>query len=242
MTPKSAHIPAVAEHIGYFMNMPDIMFIQEVQDNSGATDDGIVSANETLTALVTAIANVTEITYDFIDIAPVNDQDGGQPGGNIRNAYLYRSDKLTLVERPVGGPNDTAEAFIPVVGESPKLRFVSSPIPVMDIVLTTLLPSFNPGRIDPTNEIWDATRKPLVAQWQTSDGNATFFTINVHHSSKGGSSSTQGNARPPVNSPIDARTGQVETVSVTILPFSPKFEQLLTALFFPFIRNLCSLS
>ena len=69
--------------------MPDLMFVQEIQDNNGATDNGVVDANVTLTTLVNAIAKVSNITYQFTSINPVDDQDGGQPGGNIRTAYLY---------------------------------------------------------------------------------------------------------------------------------------------------------
>ncbi len=76
--------------------------------------------------------------------------------------------------------------------------------------------SYNPGRIDPANSVWESTRKPLVAEWQLASG-AKLFTVDVHMSSKGGSSSTQGDARPPVNSPVQTRTGQVEVLSVRLI-------------------------
>ncbi|KAG7088492.1 hypothetical protein E1B28_012480 [Marasmius oreades] len=88
----------------------NIMFLQEIQDNSGPTDDGEVSANLTLTALVEAIAKAGGVSYNFTEIPPVDGQDGGQPGGNIRTAYLYRPEKLRLVQdAPVGGPIDSVE-------------------------------------------------------------------------------------------------------------------------------------
>ncbi|KAF9046318.1 Endonuclease/exonuclease/phosphatase [Panaeolus papilionaceus] len=195
MSPKSAHVPAVAAHISNLLQTPDIMFVQEIQDDTGPTDDGTVSANVTLTTLVNAIAAVSNVTYQFASIDPVNNQDGGQPGGNIRTAFLYRPEKLSLVSgSPAGGSLDVTQ----VTGSflRPKL-------------------SFNPGRIDPLNPAWNATRKPLVAHWRTAAG-ADFFTINLHLSSKGGSSSTQGDARPPVNSPIEARTAQVASVATFV--------------------------
>jgi hypothetical protein len=73
----------VANHIGKILRTPDIMFIQEVQDNSGPTDDGVVSANVTLSTLVAAIANISGVTYSFTVIDPVDKQDGGQPGARI---------------------------------------------------------------------------------------------------------------------------------------------------------------
>lgn len=88
MSPTSAHLPTVAAHISNLLRTPDIMFLQEIQDNSGPTDDGTVSANVTLSTLVKAIADVSNVTYAFATIDPVDGRDGGQPGGNIRTAFL----------------------------------------------------------------------------------------------------------------------------------------------------------
>lgn len=88
MGPTSSHLDAVANHIANYLNNPDIVFLQEIQDNSGETDNGVVSANLTLSNLVAAIKTAGGVTYDFIDIDPVNDQDGGEEGGNIRPAYM----------------------------------------------------------------------------------------------------------------------------------------------------------
>ncbi|KAF9554721.1 DNase I-like protein [Agrocybe pediades] len=195
MAPTSSHIPAVAAHISNLLRTPDIMFLQEIQDNSGPTDDGTVNANLTLSTLVAAIAKISNVTYSFASIDPVDGQDGGQPGGNIRTAFLYKPEKLKLVGgAPAGGSLDVTQ----VTGHllDPKL-------------------SFNPGRIDPLNPAWNSTRKPLIAHWTTKFGQ-NLFTIDVHLSSKGGSSSTQGDARPPVNSPIDARTAQVTSVATFV--------------------------
>ncbi|KAG6906956.1 hypothetical protein DXG01_011216 [Tephrocybe rancida] len=193
MTPTSPHLPIVANHIATYLNTPDIMFVQEIQDNSGAKNDGTVSGNVTLTNLVNAIANISGTTYSFLEIAPTDGTDGGEPGGNIRQAYLYRPEKLTLVPgAPAGTALDKVEVLIPK-NKKPTLNF-------------------NPGRIDPTNGAWNASRKPLVAEWQTANGKK-LFTINVHLASKGGSSSNWGDARPPVNSPVAARSSQISLVA-----------------------------
>lgn len=92
MAPTSSHLTTVAEHIASLLKSPDIMFLQEIQDNSGPINDGTVSANVTLTNLVNAIANASGgVQYSFVDIPPVDGQDGGQPGGNIRTVYLFVS-------------------------------------------------------------------------------------------------------------------------------------------------------
>lgn len=69
--------------------MPDIMFLQEIQDNSGPTDDGVVDASLTLSTLArTIITAGGNFLYDFTEVVSQNDQDGGEGGGNIRPAYL----------------------------------------------------------------------------------------------------------------------------------------------------------
>ena len=91
MGPRSWHLNTIADHIVSYLNAPDIVFLQEIQDNSGETDDGTVSANLTLSTLAAAVATARGAgspTYAFLDIDPVNDKDGGEPGGNIRTAYL----------------------------------------------------------------------------------------------------------------------------------------------------------
>jgi predicted extracellular nuclease len=48
------------------------------------------------------------------------------------------------------------------------------------------------------------------------DGSGSFFTVNNHWTSKGGSSSLQGDARPPVNGGVDRRTRQSEVTGAFI--------------------------
>ena len=88
MGPDSSHLPVIATHITDYLRTPDIMFLQEIQDNSGETDDGTVDANVTLSTLASAIASQSAITYNFTEVISVDGQDGGVPGGNIRPAYL----------------------------------------------------------------------------------------------------------------------------------------------------------
>lgn len=90
MSPRSRHIPKIADHIANYLNTPDIVFVQEIQDDSGSRDDGVVSANKTLAALVSAIAKAGNgVKYEFTNIPPLNNVDGGKPGSNIRVAYMW---------------------------------------------------------------------------------------------------------------------------------------------------------
>ncbi|KAI0087810.1 DNase I-like protein [Irpex rosettiformis] len=194
--PKSNHLSSVGNHIANFLASPDVMFLQEIQDNSGETDDGMVDGGTTLTNLVTSVSNQGGIMYNFTEINPQNDMDGGVPGGNIRVAYLFNPKKVSLVPgSPVGG---TLDAVKPVRG---------------GLFGFGVGLNFNPGRIDPTNTAWNSSRKPLVAHWQTNSGHK-FYTINIHDASKsGGGSSIQGAPRPPINSDVDQRTAQVEVIA-----------------------------
>ena len=79
---------AIAKNIVNNLNSPDLIGLQEVQDNTGSEDDGVVAADETLQQLVDAIAANGGPTYEFIDNTFIGDgTNGGQPGGNIRTAF-----------------------------------------------------------------------------------------------------------------------------------------------------------
>jgi len=88
----------LASHIVNNLGSPDVLALQEIQDNSGVVDDGTTDASQTLQALVDAITAAGGPTYDFFDVAPADGSSGGIPGGNIRNAYLYNADRVKLVD------------------------------------------------------------------------------------------------------------------------------------------------
>ncbi|KAL2106476.1 hypothetical protein VUR80DRAFT_6670 [Thermomyces stellatus] len=190
LAPGSTHLPQVVDQIVDKLRTPDLIFLQEVQDGSGLADDGVVSANLTLTTLTQSLFEASGIEYDFAEVETEDGVDGGQPGGNIRCAYLYRIDVVELHEPNQGGSLDANEVL-----EGPVLKY-------------------NPGRIDPANEAWVDSRKPVVAQWRAiNGGKKTFFTVNVHFTSKGGSTSLHGDARPPVNKGVDQRTLQAHVTA-----------------------------
>ncbi len=89
------------------LRSPDIVGLQEMQDNSGPTNDGETSASVTAQILIDAIAAAGGPTYTYVEIPPEDGQDGGQPGGNIRVGYLYNEDRVELVEASVERILDT---------------------------------------------------------------------------------------------------------------------------------------
>ena len=88
---------AIGNHIASFLGSPDLVFLQEIQDDTGETDNGVVTANVTLGNLVAAVNKVDNTTlYNFTNIPGIDNEDGGVPGGNIRPAYLYALPRKVL--------------------------------------------------------------------------------------------------------------------------------------------------
>ncbi|HEU5255033.1 MAG TPA: PxKF domain-containing protein [Vicinamibacterales bacterium] len=158
------------------LKAPDVLAIEEIQDNNGTTNNGTVSATTTWSMLIAAIQVAGGPTYDYRQIDPVDGQDGGAPGGNIRQGFLFRTDRgLSFVDRP-GGGSTIANA---VVGAG---------------VGTQLL--YSPGRIEPTNAAFNASRKPLAGEF-VFRGRHLFLVAN-HFNSKGGDNPLFGRFQPTV--------------------------------------------
>ncbi|MEL6806977.1 MAG: choice-of-anchor I family protein, partial [Pseudomonadota bacterium] len=94
-------IAALAAQIVDNLGSPDILALQEIQDNSGVNfnaEDGVLEADETLQAIVDAIAAAGGPQYTAVSaVVDVEGETGGVPGGNIRNAFLYNEDRVTAV-------------------------------------------------------------------------------------------------------------------------------------------------
>jgi predicted extracellular nuclease len=101
---------AIANHIANNLNLPDIVGLQEIQDNNGAEITDITAADETLQTLADEIERISGVRYEFIDNPFIgNETSGGQPGGNIRTAFLYNPDRVDLVEGSVRTITDPIE-------------------------------------------------------------------------------------------------------------------------------------
>jgi hypothetical protein len=134
----------------------------------------------TLDKLVAAIGAAGGPSYTYTYIAPVNDEDGGEPGGNIRIAFLY--DTAAGVSLPAGATKGgSTDANSVVVGSDGKPHL-----------------ALDPGRIDPVepNGAWDASRKPLAGEFLFQG--RTYFVIGNHFNSKGGDDPLTGRFQPPV--------------------------------------------
>ena len=145
---------------------PEIIALQEVLDNDGATSSSTTSASVTLSQLIDAIVAAGGPRYVAIDSPPI-DNIGGIPGGNQRVAYLY--DPLAVSPTARNGLTD----IVTDAGGVKVQQFASA------------------NQIGQGNPDFAATRKSLPMEWSpvgyTDDQGGTFWTVNNHLSSKGGS-------------------------------------------------------
>ena len=105
---------AIAQQLVDHLHAPDIIGLQEIQDDSGSADDGVISAGITLQTLADAIALAGGPTYTVLDNPFISDNtSGGQPGANIRTAYLYNAARVALRSGSVHsiGSQASGEAF-----------------------------------------------------------------------------------------------------------------------------------
>jgi len=183
-------IARLADQIVSLMASPDIIGLQEIQDNDGSINSAVISADETYQEIIDAVLQLGGPEYQFVDIDPSPNRDGGIPGGNIRVGFLYRMDRgLSLIQAPHGD----AESRTELVMEKGK--------PVL---------SLNPGRIEPSDPAFFDSRKPLVATFAYQGD--TIFVVNNHFNSKGGDSPLFGELQPPVLSSETQRIQQAQVV------------------------------
>ncbi|HEU5043240.1 MAG TPA: lamin tail domain-containing protein [Nocardioidaceae bacterium] len=189
-TDPQSKFDGLAREIVHNLRSPDILGLEEVQDNNGATDDGTVAANQTLTRLTQAIRAAGGPSYQWREIDPVNDAEGGEPGGNIRNVLLFDpGSSLAFVDH--GQPSSTEPTEVRGSGE--------------DTYLTR-----SPGRIDPDSPAWDDSRVPLVGQFTWRDH--SLFVITNHFASKGGDDPLFGRWQQPEEPSAEQRHQQAQEV------------------------------
>ncbi|WP_055714159.1 endonuclease/exonuclease/phosphatase family protein [Streptomyces torulosus] len=188
-TTFAAHAAAVVNNL----KSPDIVALEEIQDNNGATKDGTVAADQTVKKLIDAIVAAGGPAYDWRSIDPVDLADGGEPGGNIRQVFLFNPERVSFTDR-AGGDATTAVGVTKAYG---KARLTLSP-----------------GRIDPANAAWTNSRKPLVGEF--SFRGQSVFVIANHFSSKGGDQALHSQFQPPTRSSETQRHLQATAVNTFV--------------------------
>jgi predicted extracellular nuclease len=191
LDPGDATFGTHADYIVNHLRSPDLIAIEEIQDSDGPTNSTVTDATATWNALIAAIAAEGGPSYQFTQINPVDDQDGGEPGGNIRVGFLFRTDRgLEFIARP--GGTSTSSTTVVDHPSGPRL-------------------STSPGRIDPENAAFNSSRKPLVGEFRMRGRKV--FVIGNHFNSKGGDHPLFGRFQPPVRSSETQRHAQAQIVN-----------------------------
>src|SRR5262249_17659734 len=192
----AARFATIANQILHNLNAPDVVAMQEVQDNNGPTDNGVTSADVTLQMLVDAInaAAPAAVHYAFIDNPFIgNDSNAGEPGANIRTALLYRTDRVDLVAgslRTIGAD-----------GHAISNQDENAPGGNGD------------QQSNPDNPFFDS-RPPLVATFMFHGEAVT--VIDNHFTSKGGSAPLLGSDQPPFDAGEVQRAAQAQAVNTFV--------------------------
>jgi predicted extracellular nuclease/2',3'-cyclic-nucleotide 2'-phosphodiesterase (5'-nucleotidase family) len=185
----------IANEILNILKAPDIIALQEIQDNDGAELSAVTSASLTLQTLVdklnalSALAGPNGPRYAFIDNPFIgNGTNGGQPGGNIRTAFLYRDDRVDLVE----GSLRTIAADGTAISD----------------------PDGNTDQQENSDNPFFTSRPPLVATFSFNGEEVT--VIDNHFTSKGGSAPLFGADQPPFNAGEVQRAAQAQAVNTFV--------------------------
>jgi predicted extracellular nuclease len=185
----------VAEQIAQNLRAPDIVALQEIQDNNGDSSDcpssnpgpcsSVLDATETLELLVDAIAAAGGPEYEFVTVDPLvettdNNRDdpdtfGGISLGNIRNAFLYRPDRVEL------------KSFLGMTRDELAARGVSEFL------------------------AFDTSRDPLLGVFEFRG--LEVVVINNHLTSRFGSSPIFGGPQPFLQAGSEARTAQAQALN-----------------------------
>ncbi|NEB78508.1 endonuclease/exonuclease/phosphatase [Streptomyces sp. SID14478] len=193
LDPADATFEEHAAAIVHNLRSPDIVSLEEIQDNNGAKDDGTVAADVTVKKLIDAIVAAGGPAYAWRSIDPANDTDGGEPGGNIRQVFLFNPTRVSFTDR-AGGDATTPVGVTSAHGRA---------------ALTA-----SPGRIDPANTAWTTSRKPLAGEF-TFRGK-TLFVIANHFASKGGDQGLTSQYQPPARSSETQRHAQAQSVNAFV--------------------------
>ncbi len=184
---ESKKFTSIAKHIVKILNSPDVLVLNEVMDNSGSADDGVVKADKTILKLLEAIQKTGGPDYLFSDTSPFNNQDGGLEGGNIRTVLLYRSDRGINLDQ-------SNSAMKRISFKDGRFTFTQNPI-----------------LIGENSSVFNGTRKPWI--WLLSRNGSQFIVVGVHLTSQGANNPEWGSQQPPEKPEEGQRIKQAQLIS-----------------------------
>ena len=170
---------------------PDVINLVEIQDNNGISFRGTADASVTLYKLLGVVqSGCPGKNYGIINLSPFLLAEGGQPGGNIRVAMFYNRNKLSYEERVDGSIGSQA------------------------LVRTGGALSSNPGRIFPTDAVFQRTRRSIVVEFDVlSQPGEKIYTIGSHLNSKLGDISFWGNTQPAIQRSDFSRSNKTAKIN-----------------------------
>lgn len=188
-----AKFDTLAAGVAVNLSSPDVLSLEEIQDDNGAVKDGAVGSEATLKRFTDAIVAAGGPQYAWRYVAPEDGKDGGEPGGNIRNVFLFNPERVDFVDRAGGD--------------------ATTPVTVVDTKKGATL-SVSPGRINPASSAWADSRKPLVGEFRFH-GKPVFVIAN-HFTSKGGDQPLHGRNQEPERSSETKRVQQAAEVNTFV--------------------------
>jgi hypothetical protein len=177
-TDGMARFTALADAIANNLGAPDILSIEEIQDNNGAAaGDGVsatgTDASRTWQMLVDAVNVATGERYQWVDELPEYNAEGGEPGGNIRVGFLYNTNRVQLGDLAADASIGERRAYTDRIGDG--VRAAGDMLAFDDSMIADQINTAD----------WANTRKSLLGEF-SFNGNAVYVTAN-HLPSKGGS-------------------------------------------------------
>ncbi len=186
----------LGERIVARLGAPDVVALEEVQDDSGPAGkgDGVVTSRKTLDALLAGITAAGGPRYEAAWIDPVEGKEGGQPGGNIRVVLLLNPSRVTLVKRGEAGPLDATQPE----GLGKELHLTLSP-----------------GRVAPASTAFTLTQGEGVRRSLAVEllfGGKRVFVLANHWSSKSDDDRAFGPNQPPRTPTASRRLAQAREI------------------------------
>lgn len=190
----AARFAALATAVVDSLRMPDVLALQEVQDDDGSADQGETSAARTLARIVDAIVAAGGPAYDAVDVAPLDGDDGGQPGGNIRPALLVRRDGPFRVIR-----RGTVDSRVDAAATRLEGRAALA---------------VSPARIGVSGGAFVDGRKPLVVELEHA--RARLIVVVAHLRSRLGDQPRLGRLLPPTRPSEGVRAAETSAIAAFV--------------------------
>lgn len=184
-------LTTLAAQIVDTLNCPDLIVLQEVQDDSGEKDDGTTTADANLSLLNDEILKAGGVDYSYFYVASENNSSGGVAGGNIRTVFFLRNDSDLKLDKSMeyrGSINNTG------IKEDGSIQF-----------------SPNPMQLGLNLDAFENVRKPIAGLFHYR--NKAVVVIGVHFVSKGLDTPLYGRLQPKLEPELEKRLEEAKFVN-----------------------------